>query len=127
MNGMAKSRPAAGCLAALLAFTACDTPAGPSGASDPPSVALAVAAHAAEVGRELVLDLAQGGRTFTSPAGWGLTYTVAFEGPSRGLRASGSSVTGVPAEAGVIRGTITARDASGRSAATPFRTRWRWG
>jgi cytochrome c peroxidase len=119
MNRMATSLPVAGCLAALLAFTACDTPAAP-GSSDPPSVALPLAAHAAEVGRELVLDLAQGGRTFTDPAGAGLTYSVAFDGASRGLRAIGSSVTGVPMEPGVVRGTVTARDAAGRSATTSF-------
>jgi cytochrome c peroxidase len=110
----------AGCLAALLALGACDTPAAPPDTSEPPSVALTLAAQPAEVGRDLVMDLTQGGRTFTNPSGRGLTYNVAFGGPSRGLRASGSSVTGVPAEPGVVRGTVAVTDAAGRTAKTTF-------
>jgi cytochrome c peroxidase len=120
MTKTTSSRLASGCITAVLALAACGTPVAPPDLPDPPSVALLLQAQAAEVGRDLALDLTQGGRTFTDPAGRGLSYRVAFEGPSRGLRSSGGRITGVPAEAGVVRGTLTATDPAGRSAATPF-------
>jgi hypothetical protein len=103
-------------LTALLAV-ACGDPAEPATqVTDPPALLVAPAARAAEVGRMFTADLAAG--TFSDPTGRGLTYTITLSGPARGLSAIGSRLSGVPTEPGVVRGTLAARDLSGRSATT---------
>ena len=78
------------------------------------------AAQAAMVGVPFRYDASKGGSVFSDPRRTGLTYTVTFSRPANGLRATGGEITGTPTAAGVHTLTVTARDATGRSAAQPF-------
>lgn len=111
-----------------LALLACgaDPTVAPAAADVPVATTEAIvvvspnAAQAAMVGVPFRYDASKGGTVFSDPRRTGLTYTVTFSGPANGLRAAGSEITGTPAVAGVHTLTVTARDATGRSAAQPF-------
>jgi cytochrome c peroxidase len=83
-----------------------------------PAVQAAVAPQAASIGASYSFDAAQNNRTFSDPAGGGLSYVVTFSGPARGLVAAGARITGVPDATGIVRGVLKATDARGRSVST---------
>ncbi len=85
-----------------------------------PSVLTANVTQSAVVGSVVNYDAAMGGRTFSDPAGKGLSYAVSFTPAANGLSAVGARVTGVPAAPGVVTVTVTATDAAGRSVTNSF-------
>ena len=111
-------------LAVLLSAAACGDAARtaitlPSDAP-PPSLASANVAVAATVGTTFTYDATRAGSTFANPAGGPLTYTIVFAGPADGLTASGGTISGKPAAAGIVVATLTATDALGRAASDRF-------
>ncbi|HKU62432.1 MAG TPA: cytochrome c peroxidase [Gemmatimonadales bacterium] len=115
------TRPAAGpavlvwCALAL----ACDAdPSGPPTGSGP-TVASPNGAVALTVGTAVSYDATQRGTTFGAPDG-GLRYRVTFDGASGGLSAEGATIRGTPTAPGVVRATVVATDALGRTASDRF-------
>jgi cytochrome c peroxidase len=109
----------------FLAVTACGGDAGSALApispdSPAPAVAGPNATVVATVGAALSYDATRGGGAFSGAPGATLTYSIAFEGPTNGLTASGGTVAGKPSAPGVIFATITATDPLGRSARDRF-------
>src|SRR5256885_1459150 len=109
----------------LLAVTACGgdaaggvAPLAPD--SPAPTLVGANATVAATVGATLSYDATRGGSAFSSASGATLTYSIAFEGPTSGLTASGGMVSGTPSVPGITFATITATDQLGRSARDRF-------
>jgi cytochrome c peroxidase len=104
-------------LLVVLSFAACG-----DGIADVapalPAVQSAVPPQAAVIGASFSFDAAQAGRTFSDPAGGGLSYALTFSGPVRGLAAAGARISGVPDANGIVRGVLTATDARGRSVST---------
>jgi cytochrome c peroxidase len=116
----------------LLLFLACASTASCSDGSTgpvtppptppptPPAVLAANGLISATVGTSLSYDATRGGTVFSDPAGGGLAYSVAFVGPSNGLQAVGSTVSGTPAAPGIVSVTITATDSKGQTANDQF-------
>ena len=114
--------------AALLGVAACGDANEPSAPptsvtpanTDPVSVITPVVAQTAIAGASFSFDPTRNNSTFSDPRGTGLTYAVSFSPAVCGLTASLGRITGAPLAPGTIVVTITATDATGRSATHAF-------
>jgi len=115
-------------IARTLLFLVCASAAGCSDGSTgpvapppaPPAVLAPNGPISATVGTSLSYDATRGGTVFSDPSGGGLAYSVTFAGPSNGLQAAGSTVSGTPAAPGIVSVTVTATDDKGRTASDRF-------
>lgn len=117
---------AIGTVALLGACSAADqsstavTPTVAAPTVEPVSVAVANGPQQATVGVAYAYDATLNGSCFKDPKGAGLTYTIVFAPSANGLTATSGRISGVPLTAGVITASITATDASGKSATNAF-------
>lgn len=118
---------------AIIALSFCITACGGGGAGSTttpttpvvtatnaaPTVASAIPDQAAQVGYDVSFDVTQGGTTFSDANSDNLTITVTL-GTDIGLSASGTTISGVPNQAGDITVTVRAEDPDGASATDTF-------
>ncbi|MES2177879.1 MAG: cytochrome c peroxidase [Gemmatimonadota bacterium] len=71
-------------------------------------------------GSPVAYDATKGGTVFSDPALKGLSYRIAFEGPSLGLSSTAGSITGTGTGPGVVMATLTATDGEGRIVSDRF-------
>jgi cytochrome c peroxidase len=111
-------------IARTLFFLVCASAAGCSDASTgpvtPPAVVVPNGPVSTTVRTALNYDASRGGTVFSDPAGGGLTYSVTFDGPSHGLEAVGSTISGTPSAPGFVSVTVTATDTRGWKATDQF-------
>lgn len=99
-----------------------DTPVTPEPTSntDPVTVLSPITTQSAVAGVPYTFDATRNNSTFSDPRGTGLTYVVTFTPALCGLTASSGRIAGTPNAPGTIAVSITATDASGRTATHSF-------